>query len=229
MIDGTITKEDVGEQMFLKFGEEKRVTEIIKKFLADEIPSRQCWEELCASVKIKGLNELDDFIETMQVEDTFHHLVDYCESNNMKLFILSDGFDYYIKKILEKYGLLHLPFYANELSISDNRFVPSFPFEIENCAGSANCKWAHIISNSADNDFTVYVGDGYSDRHAAQFCDFIFAKSDLLKFCEINRISFYPFEDFDDVIDRLKFLKTKKRLRKRHQATLKRKEAYRVE
>jgi len=47
-----------------------------------------------------------------------------------------------------------------------------------------------------------------------------------LKFCEINRISFFPFDSFSDVINRIESLGNKKRLKKRHQAELKRREVY---
>jgi 2-hydroxy-3-keto-5-methylthiopentenyl-1-phosphate phosphatase len=58
------------------------------------------------------------------------------------------------------------------------------------------------------------------------FCDFIFAKDDLLKYCEKERITFFPFNNFDDVIERMEMLRQKKRLKKRHQAELNRREIY---
>ena len=87
----------------------------------------------------------------------------------------------------------------------------------------------HIIDNSSDDDYTIYIGDGNSDKEAAQYCDLIFAKDGLLKFCEANRISFFPYKDFNDVTETINKLLTKKRLRKSHQAMLKRKLAYEAE
>ena len=68
-----------------------------------------------------------------------------------------------------------------------------------------------------------------SDNDAIQYVDFIFAKNDLLKYCEVNRITYFPFNNFDDVISRLDELSAKKRLKKRHQAELKRREAFMIE
>ncbi|GAB4297491.1 MAG: 2-hydroxy-3-keto-5-methylthiopentenyl-1-phosphate phosphatase [Ignavibacteriaceae bacterium] len=226
--DGTITKQDVGEQLFLKFGDERRVAAIIENLLEDKISSEQCWKELCEITTVPASSILDEFFNSFGIDETFHHLIDYCNRNNIGLFVLSDGFDYYIKKIFSRENI-DLPFFANKLEISGNRLIPSFPYLNENCTESANCKWCHIISNSSDEDYTVYVGDGNSDRHSAQFCDFIFAKTDLLKYCEINRISYFPFNNFQDVIDKLESIRTRKRLKKRHQAILKRREAYRIE
>jgi 2-hydroxy-3-keto-5-methylthiopentenyl-1-phosphate phosphatase len=58
------------------------------------------------------------------------------------------------------------------------------------------------------------------------FCDFIFAKDDLLRYCEKERISYFPFNNFTDVIGRMETLRNRKRLKKRHQAELKRRELY---
>jgi 2-hydroxy-3-keto-5-methylthiopentenyl-1-phosphate phosphatase len=117
--------------------------------------------------------------------------------------------------------------YSNSLSFDEKgNLVPIFPFTDEECNLCANCKRNHIINHSAEDDFTIYIGDGFSDTCPAQHVDFIFAKRSLLKYCEENRISYYPFYNFDDVTLRIKELFNRKRLKKRHQAVLKRKEAY---
>jgi len=50
-----------------------------------------------------------------------------------------------------------------------------------------------------------------------------------LKYCEVQRITYFPFRNFDDVILRMNELLSKKRLKKRHQAELKRREAFTIE
>jgi len=109
---------------------------------------------------------------------------------------------------------------------SEKNLIPKFPFTDEECKICANCKRNHILNNSSEDDYTIYVGDGYSDTCPAQFVDFIFAKNSLLKFCEKERISYFPFSNFYDVTKRIDEMRNKKRLRKRHQAFLKRKEVY---
>ncbi len=225
--DGTISSQDIGESIFREFGDHMIVNKIIDGLLSNEISAKQCWVELCNSVeKIENV-KLDSFIDGLNIESSFHSLVNFCKDNNFELFVLSDGFDYYIKRIFERENLNHLKYFANKLTITkDKRLQPSFPYEHENCRTSANCKRNHIINLSSDEDYTVYIGDGNSDRFAAQFCDFIFAKDGLLKFCEVERISYFPFNNFNEIVERLESLKSKKRLKKRHQADLKRKEAY---
>ena len=56
--DGTITKEDVGEGIFRKFGKPEVVRKIIDDLLNDRISSRECWEVLCESTGSINQNEL---------------------------------------------------------------------------------------------------------------------------------------------------------------------------
>jgi 2-hydroxy-3-keto-5-methylthiopentenyl-1-phosphate phosphatase len=49
--DGTITTQDVGEAMFIKFGELDTVKEVIDRWLNREISSFESWQQMCKSVK----------------------------------------------------------------------------------------------------------------------------------------------------------------------------------
>ena len=170
---------------------------------------------------------MDDYLKTIEVDPTFKGFVEYCSNNEMDLKIISDGFDYYIQQILDNQNLGHLEYSANILLFNaDNKLEPVFPFAQEDCKCSANCKRNYVLDNSSDEDYTVYIGDGQSDTCPIQYCDFIFAKGSLLKFCEINRITYFPYSSFDDVIKKLDELKCKKRLKKRFQAELKRREVF---
>jgi 2,3-diketo-5-methylthio-1-phosphopentane phosphatase len=225
--DGTITKQDVGEAIFREFGDESKTDLIVADLLSGKITARQCWEQLFETINTINAEKLNNFIDKQEIEPTFHQLNTYCAENGMEMFVLSDGFDYYINRIFQRENLNHVKIYANNLSVTDkNQLLPSFPYFDIDCQASANCKRNHILNNSGEDDYTVYIGDGNSDKYSTQFCDFIFAKDDLLKYCEKERITFFPFRNFNDVIVKLESLKAKKRLKKRHQAELKRKEIF---
>src|SRR3989337_4129320 len=225
--DGTITKVDVGEAIFRAFGNAVETNIIVADLLSGKITARMCWELLFATIKNINLAKLNNFIDQMNIDPTFNQFHKYCLENEIELFVLSDGFDYYIKRIFKKAKLNNFNIFANSLIINDkNEMIPAFPYFDIDCQTSANCKRNHILNNSGDEEFTVYIGDGNSDRYSTQFCDFIFAKDDLLKYCEKERITFFPFNNFEDVITRLDSLRSKKRLKKRYQAELKRREIY---
>jgi 2,3-diketo-5-methylthio-1-phosphopentane phosphatase len=228
--DGTISTADIGDELFRKFGHQELTDKIINDLLEDKITSRKCWLQLCESIGPINKAEWDSFIDTFGIDPGFHSFVEYCNDTDIDIFILSDGFDYYIERILSREKLNQIKVFSNELSISGKGFlIPSFPYFNEHCKRSANCKHTHIIQNSGDIDYTFFVGDGNSDRDSIEYVDFIFAKNDLLKHCEKERITYFPYNDFFDVIKKLKQLQSKKRLKKRHQAELKRREAYLIE
>lgn len=228
--DGTITQQDVGEAIFNKFGDSNKVDVIIKNLLEDKISSRQCWDELCDSAGAVKLNELIDFINTMEIDKSFISFTEFCIENDLEMVVLSDGFDLYINQVFKKYGIEKINYYSNNLNVNDDgRLSAEYPYYDADSPTSANCKKNHIINHSSDEDYTIYIGDGNSDKDAAQYCDFIFAKNDLARFCSMERISFYPFNTFDDVKNKIIELMSKKNLRKRHQAQLKRKSAYLAE
>ncbi|MFO7446736.1 MAG: MtnX-like HAD-IB family phosphatase [Ignavibacteriaceae bacterium] len=227
--DGTITKKDVGDAIFQEFGIREEVDTIISDLLSDKISAKECWLLLCGSIKDFEVKKINEFIDNIEIDSTFHGFNEYCIKNGFDVFILSDGFDYYINRIFDREKLSDIKVFCNKLTITSDRFIPEFPYEDEDCRTSANCKRNHIISSSSDEDFTFYIGDGNSDKHPAQYCDFIFAKKSLLKFCEKERITYFPYKDFNDIIKKLQELKNKKRLKKRHQAVLKRRERYMIE
>lgn len=224
--DGTITKVDVGATLFEHFGDKVGVKQIIDDWISEKITSTECWIRLCDSLPQVKKELLNEFVDSIPVDETYNYFVDYCRQNNFEIIVLSDGLDFYIDRIMNNKNIA-TKYYSNKVFFTpENKLVPSFPHTDSECKRCANCKRNHVINNSGDDEYTVYIGNGHSDFCPAQYCDYIFAKDSLLKFCERERISFFPYKNFFDVIDRLDDLKKIKRLKKRHQAELKRKEVY---
>jgi len=225
--DGTITQTDIGENMFLRFGDKVAAYSIINRWIDKEISSTESWKLLCNTINNFDQKVFDDFIDEIQIDPFFKCFYDFCIKNKIEIFVLSDGLDYYIKKFFMNNGLDEIKFFSNLFSLgADKKITPLFPYLDEECLICANCKRNHIIENSSDTDITIYIGDGYSDTCPSQFVDYLFAKKSLLKFCESNRISYFPFNNFNDVQKIMAQLITKKRIKKRHHAVLKRKEVY---
>ncbi|MBZ0200558.1 MAG: MtnX-like HAD-IB family phosphatase [Ignavibacteriaceae bacterium] len=228
--DGTITKHDVGNIIFKHFGDNKKGEEIITQLRSGEITARQCWEMLNDTVDVVDKTELDAILDKIEIDDAFHSFIELCKVNELDFIVLSDGFDYYIDRIFKRENISNITYYSNHLEVmSDKKLYLSFPHYDSSCTTSANCKRNHVINNSSDDEFTIYIGDGNSDKYPVQFCDYIFAKKGLLKFCEAENIPFFPYTTFYDVIKRFEELLAKKRLKKRHRAELKRKEIYTLE
>lgn len=225
--DGTIITKDVGAELFLKYGDPGQIKAIIAVISDKTISAREGWERLFANTPPLTYEMFDDIISGMELRKGFNEFISFANENSLEILILSDGFTYYIDKILTREGFPELKYRANELIYSgDGGLKAFFPYTDEECTFCANCKRNHILSNSAEDDITVYIGNGSSDTCPAQYVDIIFARDSLLRFCEVNRISYYPFDTFYDVERILRNIIAKKRIKKRRQAELKRRQVY---
>ncbi len=196
--DGTITKNDVGALLFKTFSK-KESQKIVSLWLKGEINSKECLQRECELLRISR-SELKKFALSQKIDGKFPAFVDLCNREKIRLVILSDGLDFYIKLILDKYGLGKLPFYSNLLGFEGKKLKPEFPYFDRGCGGCGNCKRFHLKNLKRPNQKVVYIGDGLSDKCAITEADFVFAKDDLRRFCEKEDIKHYPFHDFGDII-----------------------------
>jgi 2,3-diketo-5-methylthio-1-phosphopentane phosphatase len=199
--DGTITRRDVGHHFFEKFIPDRRAhEELLEKWKIGLISSRYCLEKEVAWVRA-GLGDLDVFIENETLDSFFKDFVDFCNRRKFELMILSDGLDYYIDSILMRYGFGFIDFRANHLVTDGDRITGvEFPYHLpEICDMCANCKKAHVDRLREEGYFTVYIGNGYSDRCPSGHADMVFAKGDLLDHCEREKIDCIRFDNFRDV------------------------------
>jgi 2-hydroxy-3-keto-5-methylthiopentenyl-1-phosphate phosphatase len=196
--DGTITQNDVGALFFDTFAKEES-TKIVSLWVKGRISSRECLKRLC-QVTRAGKSELVKFALSQKIDGKFPDFVDYCKCKKLKLVILSDGLDFYIKLVLEKFALEELPFYSNVLRFENNRLKPEFPYFDQGCGNCGNCKRYHLQNLKKANQQVIYIGDGLSDRCAVREADLVLAKVDLHRFCMEEGIKHYSFKDFGDVI-----------------------------
>jgi 2-hydroxy-3-keto-5-methylthiopentenyl-1-phosphate phosphatase len=208
--DGTITRFDVGDTLFERFGG-TACTDAVHRYEKGEISAVECFRKECAACGDVPLPELEAFLDSQEIDTTFREFLDFCRSRSCECVILSDGMNYYIERILRRHDL-NVSFQSNTLTLvpvegtRNVRFVPSFPFTDETCDRCAACKRNHMLSVSADEDIIVYVGEGYSDRCPARYADVVFAKDHLLEYCRQESIPFYEYHTFADVRRKLESL-----------------------
>jgi 2,3-diketo-5-methylthio-1-phosphopentane phosphatase len=202
--DGTITKKDAVNSFFEMFASEKWM-DSEKLWMEGKISSKEN-----AIIQVGLLNnvsqkQLDDYIYSIEIDDYFLDFVDYVKTENIKLTILSDGFDLFIKKVLDRYNL-DIPYYANKLIYENGKFSIEFPYYNEKCDKQAGmCKCEKVKENSF-----CYIGDGTSDLCIASKADFLFASKNLHKYCKEHNIKHLPFTSFCNIIDVLKECNLKK-------------------
>lgn len=228
--DGTITISDVCIDIIEKFGQ---LEPFLSKLSSGEIKLREFWLNTLRTIpKDLGIEELYAFAkDKAEVDKFFNDFIAFCRQRGIPFEILSDGFDFYIKAILENLGHNSISFFANSIVKLGDYFYPVFNYANESCQceNVGSCKRNLALSLLKDDEVLIYIGDGYSDFCMVEYSDIIFAKGILSKYCNKHRIPHYNYKTFFDIIYILRKLCDYKLLKPRRQAQLHRKKAFEIE
>ena len=202
--DGTVSLQDMGYTLLNRFSSGDWET-IDREFSEGKIGSKEAYSRI---VKIlKGDEEaVYSFIrDHSDIDPYFISFYRYCLEKGIDVKIVSDGLDFYIKTILEIHHLSEIPFYAN-----CSRFLRgegmdfSFPHSNEECGLCGTCKKRLVQNHRKEYDSIFFIGDGLSDRCAAQEVDFVFAKDSLYTHCIDQNITCHFFQGFQDILNDLR-------------------------
>ena len=198
--DGTITPFDVTDAILGKFAHPSWEN-VEREWLAGKITARACMGTQAALIRTP-LHTLDSFLESVPITDGFRDFARLCASRGLSLTVVSDGFDYAIKRILSRHRLGDIPVIANRLHcVGGSGYKLEFPYGIDGCAsGVCKCGVAEAMGGT-----TLLIGDGLSDCCVAGMASLVMAKRGqaLQRRCEAEK---YPFKTFDDFFDVLGML-----------------------
>ncbi len=204
--DGTIAKNDVGNLIFTTFGDPGHWWFLVDQWRNGLIDGRDLWRKQCQVSKMTE-QELDEFAATQPVDPAFPAFVTFCEKHNIPVYVVSDGMDAYISRILRFNGIDNLEIRANHLKFhQDGRLSVEFPYYQKDCCNCGNCKGYHVEKEKQPGETTVYIGDGHSDVCGLKAADITFAKGYLLDFCREINFECKTFNTFNDVQNQLKML-----------------------
>ncbi len=210
--DGTVSRCDVVDVILSAYAG-RAWLEVERQWQAGAIGSRECLREQMALVRASR-QQIDSLLDDVELDPGFLPLLHMCARRGVPVHIVSDGFDYCIRRILQRGGphaaglLRDGHVYASHMEPSEaGAWIVDFRFPADVCEhGCATCKpWAMQQLNR-DRRPAIFVGDGLSDRYAARWADMVFAKTSLAGFCRDQGIPHYPFDDLGHVaaqIDRI--------------------------
>jgi 2-hydroxy-3-keto-5-methylthiopentenyl-1-phosphate phosphatase len=227
--DGTVSQEDVGERFFRTFAGE-HAEHNIHRLLHGEITIQEWLQGLCEVIPSVDREGFLEFIDQFEIDPHFAEFTRFCSEHEIPVVVLSDGLDAYVEHVLANANMSRVPFFANHAEFQNvygrKKLNISFPYADAECHLCGNCKRNHMLNGSADEDMIVYVGDGYSDRCPIRYADIVFAKRQLIKYCQEQNITYAEFDHFGDVLSRMKEIVQRKRLRHRQEAAMARREVF---
>jgi 2,3-diketo-5-methylthio-1-phosphopentane phosphatase len=209
--DGTISARDAIDAILEEFADPRWLV-VEEDWRAGRIGSRECLSEQMALVRATPA-ELNALLDTIKVDRGFASLLEACAGLRVPVHVISDGFDYCIRRILRSAGprvaraLDDVRIFSSRLKPEGNRWRVEFPYFAEGCAhGCATCKPEVMRCLNRAGTQAVFVGDGLSDRYAAESADIIFAKGKLVDYCRTHGVAHVAYEDLGKVATYLESL-----------------------
>ena len=201
--DGTISVQDATDFVLSRLADpEWRAIE--RLWQEGEIGSGECMRRQVSLIRATA-QELDEALFDIDIDLYFPSFIDFCEAHCVPVTIVSDGVDYFIRRILQKRGLDHLAIIANRLVVTAQDGHSSYglfsPYSDQSCATTAGVCKCRSISAPGQR---IYVGDGRSDFCVSAKPELVFAKGELAEHCSERNIPFFAYRDFSEIISTLR-------------------------
>jgi len=201
--DNTIATCDVFDNMLPRFSQDDLWLKLEKDWQKGKIGSHACLEG-----QIKGISitkrALDEYLSGIKLDPYFRKIVRSLSASGIKVVVLSDNFDYILKRILGFHAIRNLKVYSNKLKFAKDKLIPYFPYRSKKCQVCAHCKTKNLLANVAADSIIIYIGDGRSDICPSQYADIVFAKDQLLKYFQDKKLTCFAYESLKDAYDYFK-------------------------
>ena len=196
--DGTVTEMDLLDTIARDFGDPEVYAEVDHgldhgSLTLREVITRE-FEPVTAPLDEVVQWELDN----VRVRDGFREFVDYAREHGWRVVIVSSGFHELIEPILEREGV-ELELHANRVDPRADGWQVQWRYE-ESCDSCGESCKRSMVQQLAGDDELLYIGDGFSDRCAAEASDLVFATRGLAEYLAEREIPHQRFEDFHDVV-----------------------------
>jgi 2-hydroxy-3-keto-5-methylthiopentenyl-1-phosphate phosphatase len=195
--DGTVTKTDLLDTIASRFGDPEVYQEVEDGLDEGRMSLREVITREFRPVR-KPLDEVIRWeLENVELRPGFDEVVALARERGWRLVIVSSGFHELIEPILEHAGL-DVELHANRVDPDPEGWIVEWRYDetCDNCGES--CKRSIAQRFGGDGEI-VYIGDGYSDRCAAEASDRVFATRGLAAYLAERGTDFEPFEDFYSV------------------------------
>jgi 2,3-diketo-5-methylthio-1-phosphopentane phosphatase len=201
--DGTMVDEDVSEQLLATHGAPEW-EEIDREFMRGDIGSRECAQRQIALLGGSRAELIDDAIARFHIDETFAPFVSWCRGREIEVSVVSDGFGFYIERMLGAAGVEGVPVLTNRTVFGGVHPRLEFPFAHGECIGCGTCKMRAVLeARERTGGPVAFVGEGHTDRYGALYADLVFAKKHLPALCDDMGVPYVAWETFADIRDAL--------------------------
>jgi 2-hydroxy-3-keto-5-methylthiopentenyl-1-phosphate phosphatase len=196
--DGTVTETDLLDTIAGRFGDPDVYQEVEDGLHGGNMPLREVITREFHPVRMP-LDEVVRWeLENVRIRPGFHELVALAQERRWRVVIVSSGFHELIEPILEHEGV-DVELHANRVDPDPAGWRVLWQYDDDCEACGESCKRS-IVRELAGEGEIVYIGDGYSDRCAAEASDRVFATRGLARYLDERGVPFERFDDFHEVV-----------------------------
>jgi 2-hydroxy-3-keto-5-methylthiopentenyl-1-phosphate phosphatase len=199
--DGTITEHDLLDTIAQTFGDREVYREVDEGLDEGRLSLREVISREFAPVRSPLAEVVEWELENVRVRPGFRELVDAAHAHGWRLTVVSSGFHELIEPILEREGV-EVDLHANRVDPRPEGWRVRWLYGDDCGSCGESCKRS-VAEELAGEGELVYIGDGYSDRCAAERADRVFACRGLASYLDERGLPYDPFDDFFDVVKRL--------------------------
>lgn len=187
--DGTVTVDDTLILALREFGDWQVYLDAAAALRRGEITLHEEIRRDAESITTPIEEVVGWLRQNLELRPGFHELAEA-----YRPLIVSSNFRQLIEPILRSHGL-ELEVRANEVEWHPDGWRGTFRNSDACRTCGEPCKRADVPKN----ENVVYVGDGYSDRCAAQAANRIFARDGLAAYLDEQGVAYERYDDFFDI------------------------------
>ena len=196
--DGTVTEIDLLDTIARDFGDPVVYQEVEDGLHGGTMALRDVITREFEPVR-SPLEEVVGWeLDNVRVRDGFREFVELARERGWRVVIVSSGFHELIEPILEREGV-EVELHANRVDPRPEGWRVEWRYDSTCDTCGESCKRS-IVQALAGDDELIYIGDGYSDRCAAEASDRVFATRGLAAYLDERGIPYERFDDFNDVV-----------------------------
>ncbi|CAK9439583.1 uncharacterized protein LODBEIA_P36830 [Lodderomyces beijingensis] len=223
--DGTITLQDSNDYLTDNLGMGQKQREFIgNEILEGRTNFRDGFREEIESVKTPFNQCVETLLANIKLDPGFKEFFTYCQEQGIPIIVVSSGMKPIISALITKLigpeAVEKIDILSNDVRLGGDDGAnwellykdPESPFGHDKAKSIKEYLEKHGYADlDQDSEGLVspklfYAGDGVSDLSAAKETDLLFAKhgKDLIKYCVRENIPYTEFNDFADILNKLK-------------------------
>jgi 2,3-diketo-5-methylthio-1-phosphopentane phosphatase len=197
--DGTITETDTLVFLATEVGGGEQMVQAMGRLVKEgALTLRDCIAGEMRSIRLSFEDAEELLREHVRVDEGFAPFARWCFEREFPLTVLSAGFREIIDLFISRDEFPNLEILSNNLKADEAK---GWQCVFRDKSEFGHDKTIAVREAKKKGLYTIFIGDGLSDRAPAEIADEIFAKHRLAEYCRSRNIHCHEFSRFEEVLN----------------------------